>query len=215
MLLPVGLTGLTNQKKLKTHSQRSLIDAEQHERHTLRYPSNNNKQQTTTTNDHRPINLVTTSLPSYIVKTTAIMTTTSTNDKPYQILDQPIYHLCEKPLWDEVKDVYYPPTFEQDCKITHAGMHVEKLLGSANHFYKSSKAEWLCLEINPNILLENGIKTMVESPANVGATSAERVTIRFPHIYGGISKTTPNLVAKVCPMIRSPDGTFSEIPNLA
>jgi uncharacterized protein (DUF952 family) len=145
---------------------------------------------------------------------TTIMTTTSTDDKPYQILDQPIYHLCEKPLWEEAKDVYYPPTFEQDGNISHAGMHVEKLLGSSNHFYKSSKAEWICLEINPNILLENGIQTMVESPTNVGPTSAERVTIRYPHIYGGISKTIPNLVTKVYPMIRSPDGTFTEIPGV-
>jgi uncharacterized protein (DUF952 family) len=142
------------------------------------------------------------------------MTATFAEIQPYQILDQPIYHLCEKALWDEAKDVYYPPTFEEDDKITHAGMLVEKLLGSANHFYKSSQAEWICVEINPNILLENGIQTMVESPANVGATSAERVTIRFPHIYGGIFKTLPDVVIKVYPMIRSPDGTFSEITGL-
>lgn len=139
------------------------------------------------------------------------MTTIYTDDKPYQILDQPIYHLCEKPLWDEAKEVYYPPTFEEDGNITHAGMHVEKLLGSANHFYKSSQAEWICVEINPNILLENGIQTMVESPANVGAASAERVTIRYPHIHGGIPKTILDLVTKVYPMIRSSDGSFGEI----
>jgi hypothetical protein len=96
----------------------------------------------------------------------------------------------------------------------YSGMDADTLLGLANHFYKSSKAEWICVVINPNILLENGIQTMVESPANVGATNAEQGAIRYPHIYGGISKTIPNLVTKVYLMIRSPDGTFCEIPGL-
>jgi uncharacterized protein (DUF952 family) len=142
---------------------------------------------------------------------------------PYQILDRPIYHMCVKQDWEDAKAgnrAYFAPTFEQDGRKTHASMFAdEKLLATANHFYKSSKDKWICLQVDPNVLLQLGIPTMVEPPAPVGDQSGEIVVnskIRYPHIYGGISTMVPNLVTKAHPMVRDEsDGTFLSIPGLA
>jgi uncharacterized protein (DUF952 family) len=152
----------------------------------------------------------------------------STNDDddddtfvPYQILDRPIYHFCVKSEWEnaqQAQQAYFPPSFVPDGRMTHASMDNTNLLGAANFFYKSSKESWLCLELNPNVLLELGIHTMVEAPAPVGDQAApEKATIiiRYPHIYGGISTTVPKLVTNVFPMTRDmSDGTFLSIPGL-
>lgn len=171
-------------------------------------------------------------------KTTQIMTSTAeqenNNNKnddevfvPYQILNQPIYHLCVKEEWEAAKrenSAYFPPTFVQDGRKTHASMDAsDKLIKTANHFYKSSTTEWICLELNPNIFLELGIHTMVEEPEPVGTTAAPKKEstgtgkkrIYYPHIYGGIATTVPTLVTNTYPMIRDVnDGTFLSIPGL-
>ena len=55
-----------------------------------------------------------------------------------------IYHLVQKPLWEEAKAAaatYYPPTYKEDG-FTHATADPKYLIGVANHFYKETKAEW-------------------------------------------------------------------------
>lgn len=142
---------------------------------------------------------------------------------PYQLLDRPMYHLCVKDEWEAALDsgqAYFPPTFEQDHRKTHASMHADKLLNTANFFYKSSSpasTEWICIELDPKCMLEKlGVVTLVESPEPVGDQAAETTTtIRYPHIYGGIATGTPGVVTKTFPMIRDPtEGTFLEIPGL-
>jgi len=142
---------------------------------------------------------------------------------PYQLVDRPMYHLCVKDEWQaavDSKKAYFPPTFEQDKRKTHASMHSDKLVGTANFFYKASNpasVEWVCIELDPKCLLERvGIVTLVESPEPVGDHAAETTTtIRYPHIYGGIPTSVVGVVIKTYPMTRDPqDGTFLTIPGL-
>jgi uncharacterized protein (DUF952 family) len=150
----------------------------------------------------------------------------STNDEddtfePYQILDRSIYHLCVKSEWEnarQAQQAYFAPTFVPDGRKTHASMDTDNLVSTANFFYKSNKESWICLALNPNVLLELGIPTMVEAPAPVGDHAAPEIKatiIRYPHIYGGIATTVPKLVTNVFPMTRDmSDGTFLSIPGL-
>ena len=143
---------------------------------------------------------------------------------PYQLLDKPMYHMCIKAQWEEVSKAgmaYFPQTYQEDRRKTHASMHAEKLLATANHFYMSSspvEEEWICIEVDPSCLLNKaGISTLVEEPEAVGGTSAESVTstIRYPHIYGGIPTSINGVVTNIFPMTRSPsDGRFLDIPGL-
>lgn len=142
---------------------------------------------------------------------------------PYQLLDRPMYHICVKQEWKAAVDskrAYFPPTFEQDKRKTHASMHPDKLLDTANHFYKASSpptVEWICIELDPKALLETvGMVTLVESPEAVGDHAAETTTtIRYPHIYGGIPTAVAGVVANTYAMTRDPDtGTFLAIPEL-
>ena len=135
-----------------------------------------------------------------------------------------MYHLCVKEDWETaVKSgrAYFPPTFDQDKRKTHASMHAEKLLDTANFFYKSSSpasTEWICIELDPQCLLETlGVVTLVESPEAVGDQAAPTATetIRYPHIYGGIATSVAGVVTNTFPMTRDPDdGTFLTIPGL-
>ena len=146
---------------------------------------------------------------------------------PYQLMDRPMYHMCVKEQWDAAREAgqaYFPPTFQQDGRKTHASMMPEKLLDTANHFYKSTSpasTEWICLELDAKYMYETlGIVTLVESPLPVGDQPALTVAptespIRYPHIYGGIATSVPSLVTRIFPMIRDPnDGTFLSIPGL-
>jgi uncharacterized protein (DUF952 family) len=127
---------------------------------------------------------------------------------PYQLLDRPMYHLCVKDEWQAAVDAgkaYFPPTFDQDKRKTHASMHADKLVGTANLFYKSSSpasTEWICIELDPKCLLETlGVVSLVESPEAVGDQAAETTsTIRYPHIYGGIATGVPGVVTNTFPM---------------
>ena len=132
----------------------------------------------------------------------------------------PIYHICEKHVWEQALDAqqtYFPPTFEEDGRKTHAGMDPNRLLDSANHFYKQSKcSDWICLQIDPMVLFQKaGLRTLLESPLAVGTTAAEKTSRKFPHIYGGIPTTIPNLVTDIYPMTRAVDGTFLFIQGLS
>merc|ERR1712137_1290875 len=57
-----------------------------------------------------------------------------------------IYHMCEKPQWDEAveeRGAYFPPTFHKDGKFTRASVFKEGLIDTANHFYKDSPGDWI------------------------------------------------------------------------
>jgi uncharacterized protein (DUF952 family) len=151
----------------------------------------------------------------------------TTTPQPYQILDRPIYHLCVEKEWQAAVDAkpnsiaYFPPTFEQDGRKTHAAMGTEGLVGLANLFYTSSPDKWICLELDPRKMLQElGVVTMVEAPMPVGdqaavapEDTASATMIQYPHIYGGIA-TNHNVVTRTFPMTRAPDGTFLAIPGL-
>ena len=135
-------------------------------------------------------------------------------------MDRPIYHLCIQSQWEDAKQsekAYFPPTYQVDGHVTHASMEKENLLAASNLFYKQSTGKWVCLELDPNVLLyQLGITTLVEASRAVGDQAAETTTttIRYPHIYGGIATTVPNLVTNVFPMKRDADGSFVSIPGL-
>lgn len=129
-----------------------------------------------------------------------------------------IYHLVQKPLWEACKasgEIYYPPTYVEDG-FTHATADPSKLLGVANHFYKSVRAEWLCLKMTRKTIADAGITLKFEDPSPVGTTPALNTSqsggMRFPHIYGGIP---PSIVIEERAVQRAKDGTYLSIDGLA
>ncbi|KOO32271.1 hypothetical protein Ctob_012592 [Chrysochromulina tobinii] len=106
-----------------------------------------------------------------------------------------IYHLVQKPLWEACKakgETYYPPTYEVDG-FTHATADPSFLIGVANHFYKTTQPEWICLGMTRASLAAAQITLKFEDPSPVGTTQAlnqeQSGGQRFPHIYGGIPPT--------------------------
>lgn len=129
-----------------------------------------------------------------------------------------IYHLIQKPLWEACKaegKTYFPPTYEVDG-FTHATADPAFLIGVANHFYKSTKPEWICLGMTRASLAASGITLKFENPSPVGTTPALNAEQsggeRFPHIYGGIPPT--GVVFEERPVRRAADGTFLAIDGL-
>eukprot|EP00804_Cyclotella_cryptica_P028175 CCRYP_011036-RA/>CCRYP_011036-RA protein AED:0.00 eAED:0.00 QI:87/-1/1/1/-1/1/1/421/307 len=99
-----------------------------------------------------------------------------------------IYHMCQKTAWEERKSqakAYFPPTFLADGKMTHATAEPERLISTANHFYTSSKGDWICLELNRRNLEQMGIVTLFEMAMPVGekGVDANWEDWVFPHIY--------------------------------
>jgi len=133
-----------------------------------------------------------------------------------------LYHMCEKSLWDAAIDseaAYFPPTFHEDGGFTHASFIPEKLIETANHFYTSSKDNWVCLKLCNSKTLKNkcGIVTIFEEPKGVGAveTKGDWKGSVFPHIYGGIPVTISGIVMEVFTMKRDPvSGKFLSITGL-
>ena len=108
-----------------------------------------------------------------------------------------VYHAAEKELWEAAKSnsetFYYPPTFDQDKKITHGSSSraPEKLFKTLNHFYKDRSPpnrEWVLLEMTVESLRDHGVETVIEGPAAVGDTRIDETdkSKLFPHIRGGI-----------------------------
>jgi len=129
-----------------------------------------------------------------------------------------IYHLIQKPLWEACKakgEVYYPPTYEVDG-FTHATADPAFLIGVANHFYKTTKPEWVCLGMTRASLAAANITLKFEDPSPVGTTQAlnkeQSGGERFPHIYGGIPPS--GVVFEERPVQRAADGTFLSIDGL-
>jgi len=128
-----------------------------------------------------------------------------------------IYHLVQKQLWEACKasgETYYPPTYTEDG-FTHATADPSKLLDVANHFYKSVRAEWLCLRLTRESVASAGITLKFEDPSAVGGTpalnTAQSGGARFPHIYGGIP---PSIVIEERAVSRAADGSYLSIAGL-
>lgn len=120
-----------------------------------------------------------------------------------------IYHMTEVDVYEQQlpSGNYVPPTFERDGNFVHATEKPSMLLGVANHFYQSSKAEWICLEIDPRFL---GCAVIYEAPASVGDTAPPPGEL-MPHIYGKIPALA---VTKTYKIVRNGKGEFLSIEGL-
>lgn len=130
-----------------------------------------------------------------------------------------IYHMCEKSLWESALaagEAYFPPTFEKDGGFTHASMEAKSLITTANHFYQSSKDDWICIELNRMVLTKIGIVTKFEQAKPVGdiATAEHAKSVIYPHIFGGIPAFLPDVVTRTLPMTRDESGKFLAIQGL-
>ncbi|CAJ1959525.1 unnamed protein product [Cylindrotheca closterium] len=133
-----------------------------------------------------------------------------------------LYHMCEKPRWEEAvksQKAYFPPTFEQDGFFTHATAVPQRLIDTANHFYQSSKAEWICLQVSRSALTSVGIITKDEDGLPVGdAGVPDQIKQNrwiCPHIYGGIPTIESlGILTKIHPMVRDEKGAFLNITGL-
>jgi hypothetical protein len=121
-----------------------------------------------------------------------------------------IYHLCQKSKWAVAvtkKEPYFPPTFVQDGKFTRATVHKEDIVSTANTFYKDSKGDWICLEINVKLLYGLGIPILAQEAPE----STPKMSVKCLQVFGGISTTLPDLVPKIYTMKRKSDGSFVSI----
>ena len=162
------------------------------------------------------------------VAVAATTTTTRTNatkaEEQQEVLPPPtvVYHMCEKKRWEQCcaeQTAYFPPTFVQDGRFTHATAVIDRLLETANHFYTLSKDDWICLQINPQKLLQLGIPMVMEEAKAVGnigtKTIQEWQDWQCPHIYGGIPTTVDGVVTNVYDMKRNKDnGSFLGIVGI-
>jgi len=130
-----------------------------------------------------------------------------------------IYHMCKTTDWEAAvasRKAYFPPTFEADGFFTHATAVAERLIETANHFYTSSKGEWMCLQLSRSALKDAGIITKFEEPAAVGKTESNaESSLICPHIYGGIPTIESlGVLTKTYQMLRNDDGEFLAITGL-
>jgi len=133
-----------------------------------------------------------------------------------------LYHMCQKSLWETAVDsgsAYFPPTFEVDGGFTHATAVPKRLITTANHFYTSTKGDWICLQLSRSALEKIGIRTKDEEALPVGSTSVsgEWTESKWvcPHIYGGLpTLSSLNVLTKTYDMIRNEEGKFLGISGL-
>ena len=139
-----------------------------------------------------------------------------------EVPDQDVlYHMCQKNLWEEAvvkKTAYYPPTFEQDGNFTHATNVPQRLVDTANHFYTSTKGDWICLQLSRSALSNIGIVTVDEGGLPVGDTEvSDQIKENkwvCPHIYAGLPTTVDGVLTKVYDMMRDEEGNFMYISGL-
>merc|ERR1711966_459757 len=131
-----------------------------------------------------------------------------------------IYHMCQKSTYEESVAsgcAYFPPTFVEDGRFTHATAVPANLVSTANHFYTSTKGDWICLELDREVLEKKlGIVTVFESAKPVGDvdTNEDWKDDVFPHVFGGLPLTFEGVVKKVYNMKRDDEGTFLSIEDL-
>lgn len=143
--------------------------------------------------------------------------TTNTNNN-YDV----VYHMCQKSKWDDavLKNIaYFPFTFEMDGGFIHCSLIANNLLPTANHFYKSTVGDWICIELNIKTLHETmGIVTRYEQPKPVGTIEVDLNWITdntYPHIFGGIPTHVDGIVLNIYPMKRDANtGEFLSISGL-
>lgn len=134
--------------------------------------------------------------------------------------EEVLYHMCQKSTWQNAVNAnkaYFPPTFQKDGMFTHATAVPQRLITTANHFYTSTKGDWICLQLSRSALLKIGIDTVFEQAKPVGETGVGETwgkTWICPHIYGGIPTTIDGIVTRVYEMKRQADGTFVSIVGL-
>lgn len=131
-----------------------------------------------------------------------------------------LYHMCETSIYEKAlseKSAYYPPTFYADGKFTHATAIPNNLIDTANHFYTSTKGDWVCIELDRKALTNLGIVTVFECAKPVGDidTNNDWKDSVFPHIFGGIPVHVDGVVTNVHKMKRDAEGTFLSIDGLA
>lgn len=130
-----------------------------------------------------------------------------------------IYHMCSKASWDTAvnnNEAYFPPTFGADGFI-HATAVPSKLMDVGNHFYRSTTAAWVCLELSRSVLEKKcGILTKFEEAMPVGETKTNEnwEAMLFPHIYGGIPTCVEGVVSSIFAIKRGDDGSFLEIEGM-
>jgi uncharacterized protein (DUF952 family) len=130
-----------------------------------------------------------------------------------------IYHMCETPRWQSAlhaEEAYFPPTFEKDGGFTHASTAANSLLATANHFYQTSREDWICIELSRPALTKLGIVTRFEEAKPVGetATAEHAKSVIYPHIFGGIPAHVRGIVLRTLPMVRDSSGKFLSIEGL-
>ena len=128
-----------------------------------------------------------------------------------------IYHMCQTSLYEKAvssEKAYFPPTFSQDGKFTHATAIPANLITTANHFYTSTEGDWICIELDRDALENLGIVTVFESAMPVGDidTDGDWKDSVFPHVFGGLPAHVKGVVTKKMKM--SEDGTFLSIDGL-
>ncbi|KAL3768624.1 hypothetical protein ACHAW5_004319 [Stephanodiscus triporus] len=133
-----------------------------------------------------------------------------------------LYHMCRASSYEgavSANAAYFPPTFVQDGRFTHATAVPSTLISTANHFYADAPPDddWICLELDREVLEKRmGIVTIFERAAPVGDIDTDKSwDVLVPHIYGGIPVHVDGVVTKVYKMNRSQeDGTFLGIDGL-
>ncbi len=133
-----------------------------------------------------------------------------------------LYHMCRTSSYEKAMSAnaaYFPPTFVQDGRFTHATAIPSTLISTANHFYTDTPLddEWICLELDREVLEKRlGIVAVFEGAAPVGDIDTDKNwNFVCPHIYGGIPVHVEGVVTKVYKMSRSmEDGTFLSIEGL-
>jgi uncharacterized protein (DUF952 family) len=115
-----------------------------------------------------------------------------------------VFHICPKSHFNERCAIYYPKTYDED-KFTRASHMPDRLIETANCFYKDDKEmEWVCLQINVSGLTFHSIEIKMV-PSDIDKT------LKCPHIYGGLPRECIN---KVYPVERTEDGTFVFVKGL-
>ena len=130
-----------------------------------------------------------------------------------------IYHMCQTSIYEKAmkeKTAYFPPTFHQDGKFTHATAIAANLVTTANHFYTETKGDWVCIELDRDALEKLGLVTIFESAKPVGDidTDGDWKNDVFPHIFGGLPLHVDGVLTNTYKMKRSDDGTFLSIDGL-
>lgn len=124
----------------------------------------------------------------------------------------PIFHLCQKRLWEQAlntRQPYYPPTFWKDGRFTRASCDRDSLPMTANHYYQGVSGDWLCLELDPVQLRQLGIPIAVHREQQQQRFGNRNGPVQCLKVFGGIPTMIDNkIVMNVYAMRRDGHGYF-------